>query len=262
MLYKSAIKTIKNNRGNNPLYDTYVINSFKVIENYVDGQLSANTGLSYDKNRRLIYSGVTPLNSISTGIYILNENGIYQGQLPISSVQGFAYNHVQDQFIVWSQGGASATLKTYDYDGTLIYTQSSFDPFGNGTQSGTVCYDFEEDELLMSSDGSGDVAILVRSGSNWVFDRFLGATDANEGITFDEVSNTYWYNRSTELVNISKEGVEIRTIPQTDETIDVNEGLAWNPNRNTIYVNSDKGYHGGITDGNRCIELYPDFYNI
>lgn len=242
-----------------PVYDNYIVNIFKVIDNYVNGQLSANTGLSYDKNRRLIYSGVTPLNAVSTGIYILNEQGVYQGQLPVFSIQGFDYDPIRDQFIVWSQGNANATLRTFAYDGTQLYRQNSFDPF-IGKASGTVCYDYIDDVLLFSTDNGGDIPIYVRSGNDWIFDRYLGATMANEGITFDEKTNTYWYNRSTELVNISKQGVELRTIPQVAETTGTNEGIAWNPHKNTIYVNSDKGYHGGIPDGNRCIELWPDFY--
>lgn len=50
----------------------------------------------------------------------------------------------------------------------------------------------------------------------------------------------------------------LKKIPQVDETINVNEGLAYNPHRKTLYVNSDKGFHGGVPDGNKCVELYPD----
>ena len=34
-------------------YDSYKLLVFKVVDNTVDGDLSANTGLSYDKTRRL-----------------------------------------------------------------------------------------------------------------------------------------------------------------------------------------------------------------
>lgn len=244
-------------RNTLPTYDTYELNSWKVIDNTVDGDLSANTGLAYDKNRNLWYSGITPMNTISTGIYILDEDGVSQGQLPIVSIQGFDYDPVNDQFIVWSQGGASSTLTTYDYDGTQVYQQTSFDPYGDGTASGSVCIDYVNNEMLLTSDGASDIAIMVKSGNDWVFNRWLGATSPQEGITYDEHTNTYWYNRTTVIVNIDRDGNEITTIPQTTETINVNEGLAYNPNRDTLGINSDKGYHGSVTDGNRLIEVYP-----
>jgi hypothetical protein len=256
VLYKEAIKTKTNT---NISYDSYEVSFFKVIDNTVDGQLSANTGLANDKNRNLLYSGTTPINSITTGIYIYNYEGIYQGQLPIVSVQGFDYHPIDDQFIVWSQGGATSSLITYAYDGTVIYTQTNFDPFGDGTGSGSVCIDYVNNKLLLSSDGVSDIAILTKSGNDWVFDSWLGATSPQEGITYDEEENNYWYNRTDVIVNISIAGVELRTIPQTSKTINVNEGLAIIPSLKLIAVNSDMGFHGSIVDGNRCVFLYYDY---
>ena len=241
-------------------YSAYEIGRFKVIDNYIEGQLSANTGLSYDKNRRLIYSGTTPLNSTTTGIFVFNEDYVFQRQLPIYSVQGFDYNPVLDQFIVWSQGRENSTLKTYSYDGTLLYTQSSFDPTGLGWQSGSVCYNYVDDVLLLSTDEVGEIAVLFRSGNNWIFNHYLGAVNPQEGITYDEINDCYWHNRRTEIVKISKAGEVLKVIPQLTDTSTVNEGLAFNPNKNTLYINSDKGYHGGVTDGNRCFEVSPNFY--
>jgi hypothetical protein len=241
-------------------YDSYKLLVFKVVDNTVDGDLSANTGLSYDKTRRLIYSAVTPLNSISTGIHVFNEDGVFQSQLPLFSIQGFDYDPILDQFIVWSQGGASATLKTFAYDGTELYSQSSFDPFGDGSSSGSVCYDYLDDLLLFTTGGTIPLRVLERSGSDWVYKENVGSiADATEGIAFDENTNTYWYNRLTDIVNVEKDGTLIRTIPQTTETSDQNEGLAINPIKETLYINSDKGFHGGEIDGNRCVEVYPNY---
>jgi len=257
MIFENIVHIIGN--LNTLRYDSYNLLTFKVVDNTVNGQLSANTGLAYDKTRRLIYSAVTPITGTTTGIHVFNEDGVYQSQLPIVSIQGFDYDPVNDQFIVWSQGGASSTLTTYDYDGTVSYTQSSFDPYGDGTASGSVCIDYINNKMLLSSDGASDIKIFVKSGDDWVYDSDLGATDPEEGVTYDENTNTYWYNRTDVIVNIDPDGNELTTIPQTTETINVNEGLAFNPIKDTLYVNSDKGFHGGVTDGNRCIELYPKF---
>lgn len=241
-----------------PLYPTYKVGIFKVIDNFVDGDMSANTGLTYDKNRRLIYSAVTPINTTTTGIFSFDEDYNFLGQLPVISVQGFTYLPDTDQFIVWTQGGASASLRTYDYDGTLVYTQPNFDPIP-GKGSGSVAYNDTDQELAFTSDGGNDVVIYVKSGDDWVFDRSLGVSDAEEGVAYDEDSDCYWYNTPTQIVKISKTGMILKKIPQVEETINVNEGLAYNPFRKTLYVNSDKGFHGGVPDGNRCVELYPDF---
>lgn len=243
-----------------PLYPDYKVGIFKVIDNFVDGDLSANTGLAFDTTRRLIYSGITPMNSISTGIYVYDEDYVFQGQLPIVSIQGFTYDENNDRLIVWSQGGANAFLRTYDLDGTLIYSQSNFDPYENGSSSGSLGYNHVDDEMAITTDGGNDVLIFVRSGNDWVKDRTLGVSDAEEGVTYDDDSDCYWYNTTTQIVKISKTGNILKRIPQVDETINVNEGIAYNRFRKTLYVNSDKGFHGGVPDGNRCVELYPDFY--
>jgi hypothetical protein len=257
-LYKQAIKSASSYNAS-PTYDTYELNIFKVIDDTVNGQLSANTGLAFDENRNKIYSGVTPITGTTTGIFIFSPLGVYEGQLPIVSVQGFDYHPIDDQFIVWSQGGAASTLKTYDYDGTLVYTQSNFDPFGNGTQSGSVCINYDLNELLLSSDGVTDIVVMVKSGNDWVFDRLLGATNPQEGVAYDSEDGTIWYNQLTEIVNITRLGVEIKRIPQTAETTNVNEGLAINTIRKTMLINSDKYAHGGIINGNRCIEVNHNY---
>lgn len=244
---------------NMQLYDSYIVSMFKVVDDVVDGDNSANTGLAYDKTRRLIYSAITPLNTITTGVYIFNESGQFQGQLPFFSLQGFDYNPINDTFIVWGQGGASSNLTTYDYNGNIIYQQTNFNPYGDGTSSGSVCVDYVNDRLLLTSDNVSDILIFIKSGDDWVFDSFLGAINPQEGVTYDENTNTYWYNRTDVIVNVDVNGNEIRTIPQVQETINVNEGLAFNPIKETLYVNSDKFMREGIPNGNRCVELYPDF---
>lgn len=241
---------------NMQLYNSYIVSIFKVIDDVVDGDNSANTGLAYDKNRRLIYSGVTPYNAVTTGVYIFNEQGVFQGQLPFQSPQGFDYNPINDTFIVWNSANL---LTTRDYSGNIIYQQTGFNPFGNNTNPGSVCIDYVNNKLLLTADNASDIVVLIKSGNDWVFDSFLGAVNPQEGITYDENTNTYWYNRNDVIVNVDVSGNELRTIPQVDETINVNEGLAYNPIKETLYVNSDKFFHSGTPNGNRCVELYPDF---
>lgn len=240
-----------------PTYDTYKVGVFKVVDNYVGGKLSANTGLSYDKSRRLIYSSITP--SSSGNIRIFNEDYELQGESMVAAFQGHTYNHNDDTFIRWV---TASGLQTYTYDGTLIKSQGSFDPYGDGTPSGSLGYNEVDDEMAVTSDGGLDILIFKRGGTgNWVFDRSLGNGDAQEGVCYDEDRDAYWYNRASDIALISKTGTLIKTIPRPSEAVGASEGLAYNPFRKTLYMNSDRGYHGGITNGNRCIEVWPGFYD-
>lgn len=243
--------------GENVICDSFIVGSFQVVpDTNSSGTWLANTGLSYDKGRRLIYSSVTPQSW--SNIIIFNEAYDSVGTLPIIAQQGHAYDLLNDQILVWFSNNQ---LRTYEYDGTLVNTQSDFRPYPVGNNApGMISFNYTDTLLYVSADGGTDVKIMSRSGNDWVLTDSLGVSDAEEGVAYDEDSNAVWYNTNTQIkkVDLNTKAVTL-TIDQPGSTLNAEEGLAYNPFRNTLYINADTYYHGKTPNGNICVEVCPTF---
>lgn len=248
-------------RLNNLLPDAsnYELGDFKVIDDTYLTYLAANTGLCYDKNREEIISAVSCVaaSEFQPDIRVFNEDYERQTDLTFNAYQGLAYDPDNDRFFVWLKDNNG--LDIVDRDGTFVSNQV-FDPYGDGTSAGTIAYNYNDDEIAACVDGGNDIIIYSYNGATeeYEYDRTLGVSDVEEGVCYDEDDDCYWYRTLNHIKKVTKTGGTIlKTLPQPTKTQGTNEGMAYNPNKKTIYLNADKYYHGSVADGNRCVEVDP-----
>lgn len=228
----------------------FLLGHYKVMDDYIGGSMAANTGLAFDRFRRRLYvSGVAGM------IKIYSEDFRHLGDFPFASSQGIAYDSVMDTIIGWT---GTSTLSTYAVEGVLLQSQT-ITLFG--ITSGTICYDEVNDCLYCGTTGTNIKKLIRSTGYNWAYDSDITVANFYDGLTYDMNTNSIYYHASTlKIRNVALDGSLIVEFDRPKFMATTVESCAFNPLRNTLYMNSPAFYHGGQNDGNRVWEVYPHYY--
>jgi hypothetical protein len=261
-MYRTLMKNPEPTTGACAFYLTEGVN-FVALPDTLPGtnDILANTGCAYDKQRGLIYVAATRLGGTpSPRPRVFDETGVLVDSLPFFALQGLAYDYTDSTFYtvdltrkVVHYTYAGVRLDSFDYtsypDESAAPTKVEIDPINR--------------RILGSMDGSQrGVQVYEDVGGTWTLDTIFAVGYSEEGVTYDETHNLYWCNGLTTTRAYSAVDYSfVIEIAQPPDAANVNEGLAYNPNNNSLYWSSDKHIHGGVVNGNRVVELILNCFN-
>jgi len=224
------------------------LSSFIVFEGAFD---NANTGLTYDASRDLLYVVSTP----ERKIYKYNSLGFYKGKLDLPATQGIAYDGLRDY--LYAMDGT--TLKTYDLtDNSLVNEQLSFDPYGDGTPAGSLAYNSTDDKLIFSGSSKTHFIELTLSGVTWGTPISMNfGLNVSEGIEHDSRDDTYWVNLQfgSKFAHVDNTMTVIQTYQYPYKIGFDNEGITLIPSLDILLFNSDTGFKDGVVNENRIYRV-------